>query len=330
MTDLLLARLKEDLVAHAGERVLCLSTTANVRNPSLFVGSPRRTDGLLAGNLIIRDPSLVADIVKAFDPIVSMFFADCEIKAGFDLSKIVCQMVAPGRLHLFKPNDFTVEAMDEWIAARFGAAEPGRAAIIGAGNIGTKIALRLAERGFEVRLFGRKIEKVRVTVAGLESVIRGAGRIVASEDIAEACLGAALVVGCTAGIPVVDREAVASVQDGAMLLDAGNGTFTREGISEAHRRSILVEVLAPSAGWDGFIRRFLITRQMRADLGRRHIDGQFWLVSRGLLGARGDVLVDSISRPTRVLGICDGEGDVMHGEEAGNARMIAEDWIGRV
>ncbi len=69
---------------------------------------------------------------------------------------------------------------------------------------------------------------------------------------------------------------------------------------------------------------------MRAGLGRRCVDGQFWFISRGLLGARGDVLVDSISRPTRVLGICDGGGDVMYGEEADVARMNAEKWIERL
>ena len=78
----------------------------------------------------------------------------------------------------------------------------------------------------------------------------------------------------------------------------------------------MLEVLSPTAGWEGFLRRYAATRKLQQGLGRRQLDGEMWIVSRGVLGATGDVLVDDISQPARVIGVCNGMGDLLYGEEA--------------
>jgi hypothetical protein len=310
-----IAKLHDRLALHDGERVLCLATTANVNNPPVLVGSLRLADGILAGNLILRETVSLPQIIKRFDALISRFFVDCEVKAGIDLGAAVRGLIPENRLHFFKPNDFTVEAADEWVAQRMPNLEGACVVIVGAGNIGAKLALRLAERGSEVRLVGRRIAIVEAMVEGLNAIRCGSGTVTALSSMVHACAGADVIVGCTPGTAAIDTEAVESSQ-ALLLLDIGNGCFTRRAIAAAEERGLSLEVLSPTAGWEGYLRRYAATRKLQQGLGRRQLDSGVWIVSRGIMGAPGDVLVDDISQPNRVIGVCNGMGDLLYGKEA--------------
>jgi hypothetical protein len=322
-------RLYGSLAEHDGERFLCLACTANVNNPPVLVGSSRLFDGVLAGNLILREIALLPGIVKRFEAVVAKFFIDCEIKAGVDLGAAVQPLIAPDKRHFFKPNDFTVEAADEWIAQRMPDLRGTRAAIVGAGNIGAKLALRLAERGNEVRLVARSIAPLKRTVEGLSAIMRGSGSITAVPDVTAACLEAGLIVGCTPGTPAIDAPAVIGSK-AVLLLDVGNGCFTHGAIAAAQQRDLALEVLSPTAGWEGFMRRYFATRKIQQGLGRRQLESGVWVVSRGIMGAAGDVLVDDVSKPRRVIGVCNGVGDLLYGEEAMQRMKYVEESLGIV
>ena len=324
-----LDKLHERIAAHDGERMLCLATTTNVNNPPLLVGSTRMAEGALAGNLILRDATLLPALVDRFEDVVSVFFVDCEVKAEIDLAAAARRAIAPQKLHFFKPNDFTVEAADEWIAQRMPDLIGVRTAVVGAGNVGAKLALRLAERGCEVRLMGLRAASLEATVRGLNAIKRGAGSIVATTDIGAACVDARLVVGCTPGTPAVDAAALTVAGD-VLLLDVGNGCFAPEVIDAAQRRGLMIEVLSPTAGWEGFVRRYSATRELQQGLGRRQLDNGVWIVSRGVMGSAGDVLVDDVSRPGRIIGICNGMGDLLYGEEAMQRMKYVEENLGIV
>jgi len=323
------ANLYERLVSHDGECVLCLATTANVNNPPVLVGSLRQADGILAGNLILRDTAFLPEIVSHFDGVVSRYFVDCEVKAGINLSAAVCDLIPQSRRHFFKPNDFTVEAADEWVAQRMPNLDGACVAIIGAGNIGAKLGLRLAERGCEVRLVGRRTARLDAIVRGLRAILCGSGAVIACPSVLEACAEVDIIIGCTPGTAAIDTEAVA-ISQASLLLDVGNGCFTRDAIAAAQARGLSLEVLAPTAGWEGFLRRYAATRKLQQGLGRRQLDSGEWIVSRGIMGATGDVLVDDISHPARVIGVCNGLGDLLYGEGAMQRIKSVEESLGIV
>lgn len=310
-----LSKLYDRMALHSGERILCVATTANVNNPPVLVASLRLGESVLAGNLILRDSASLPEIINRFDELVSLFFIDCEIKASVDLGVAALGLIPANKRHFFKPNDFTVEAADEWVAQRMPILKGSRVAIVGAGNIGAKLALRLAERGSEVQLVGRRTVTLEATVQGLNAILRGGGIVIACPSIQKACTRADVIIGCTAGTAVIDTETV-EISHASLLLDIGNGCFTRGAIAAAQDRGLLLEVLSPTAGWEGFLRRYVATRKLQQGLGRRQIDSVMWIVSRGVMGAAGDVLVDDISQPTRVIGVCNGMGDLLYGKEA--------------
>jgi len=322
-----ISKLYERLVLHDGECVLCLATTANINNPPVLVGSLRLAEGILAGNLIFRDTGLLPEIIKRFDGLVSQFFIDCEVKAGIDLGAAIPDLIPANRRHFFKPNDFTVEAADEWIAQRMPKLEGTCVTIVGAGNIGAKLALRLAERGSTVKLVGRRAAPLEATAKGLNAILRGNGIVTFCPSILEACERADIIIGCTPGCGVIDTRAI-EISQASLLLDVGNGCFTHDAILAAQERRLLLEVLSPTAGWEGFFRRYVATRKLQKGLGRRQLDTGVWIVSRGIMGASGDVLVDDISQPSMVIGVCNGLGDLIYDDVAMQRIKSVEEDLG--
>jgi hypothetical protein len=61
---------------------------------------------------------------------------------------------------------------------------------------------------------------------------------------------------------------------------------------------------------------------VRELMGRAEIDGVA-VVAGGVLGRAGDVVIDSISHPSRVLGLADGAGGVVYGAAGQGADRIA-------
>lgn len=322
-----LKKLKQKFISFSGECFLCIASTANLNNPSIVLGSDRESDGILAGYIILREIDLLPSIIKTFDKEISKYFIDCEVKSGIDLLKASHDLIPLNRRHYFKPNDFTVEAADEWLAQRIPNLKDVKIAIIGAGNIGTKLALRLAERGSTVRLLRRKPLILEPIVASLNSILRGTGCIVACSSILECCAQASIIIGCTPGTPTIEAEAV-RVSEAAFLLDIGNGCFSKSAIEESRKKGCLLEVLSPAAGWEGFLRRYLVTRNLQRNTGRRQLENGIWIVSRGTLGESDDVLVDNLENPTKIIGVCNGLGDLAYGTKAVQKIKLVEECLG--
>jgi hypothetical protein len=69
------------------------------------------------------------------------------------------------------------------------------------------------------------------------------------------------------------------------------------------------------AGLSGEIVNVLETYELiNRIMGRTEIAG-VQVVSGGVLGRRGDVVVDSITNPTRIIGIADGKGQLLPDEK---------------
>ena len=111
-------------------------------------------------------------ILKNIDGFFSHIFIDCEKKSSlqtvnefdlFNLERLSHEIVKKSFLRFFKGNDLTVDAIDNfifhWSSSKRKMLGGSKLLIVGIGNIGTKIALRLVERGCHVYLLSRSEEK---------------------------------------------------------------------------------------------------------------------------------------------------------------------------
>ena len=134
------------------------------------------------------------------------------------------------------------------------------------------------------------------------------------------------VLGCTPGIPVIDRTVVDNLSEYAKIIDVGNGTVDLEGINLAQERKI--EILSPSsfAGYAGMIENWLLQRRLFGRNKRKLFENNS-LIIPGFFGKRGDVIVDDVDNPARVMGICDGKGNILSKE---NSQPIFMDFLAQI
>lgn len=311
-----LSRIKEKLLSSKKEKLLCLSTTANVNNPAIYFGSFRETEATLAGNIIVRELLDVEKVIEMFDGLVEYFLIDSEVKNEVpNLEAYAMSRIKKSKYLIYKPNDFTVSALDMLIASVRGSIRGQTVYIVGMGNIGAKAALCLVERGAVVYGYERNQKKLAAIINGLNAFKRSNTEIASVSELHGLEESIDILIGATPGTPVIDEKLIQKVKPNGMIIDVGNGTLTREGIEKAKAQGLLVYSLSSFGGYTGMIENWLFQRAfLQKPLKKEY--KELSLIVPGILGARGQVLVDDVENPTRVIGICDGKGELFTKDEA--------------
>jgi len=317
--------IKHKLTLTQKEKLLCLSTTANIHNPDIYFGSMRETATTLAGNIIVRDVSELDHIIEMFDGFVDYFLIDPEIKNEVpNLESYSISRIQKSKYLVYKPNNFTVAALDMMIAHLFGTIRGKRIYIVGFGNIGSKAAVSLCERGAHIIAYERNTEKLKKQIEGLNFLKRSDSQIDAAINMVEGARDADIIIGCTPGVPVINPEMVCLMKPNGTIIDVGNGTITPEGIAQAHERNIEMLSLSSMGGYVGMVENWLYQRKVFQGERKKVVDN-ITLIIPGILGGYGDILVDSLEQPTKVIGVCNGRGDLIPSEEAKQyLRQLAE------
>jgi len=95
------------------------------------------------------------------------------------------------------------------------------------------------------------------------------------------------------------------------VLDAGIRSLSRKAIERAQERGLAVFRSETRAGYISEIECALITRELfQSVVGSRVLEGTR-IVAGGIIGERGDIVVDSVTQPERVYGVADGAGGLI-------------------
>lgn len=309
-------KLKKLLSESSKERILCISTTANINNPQVFIGGIRETNSTIAGNIILRDKEVIQYIIDEYDGFVEYFMIDCEIKNEIkDLESYIIPLIKKSKIAIYKPNDFAVESLDVLISTICVSLLGKNVFIVGAGNLGSKISLKLCERGANVFLFDRDKDKLEKIIEGINLIKRSNTDIKKIDEIASLDQLFDVVIGCTQGLPAVTPEVVSLIKNGGIIIDAGNGTISTDAINLSKKRNNEIICLSSLPGYVGMIENWLLQRDFLKSKKSLQF-GQYSVVTLGILGARGDIIVDSIEHPARIIGMCDGKGDILDWTES--------------
>lgn len=294
--------------------IFSIANTANRNNAPLLFPAIRETDATIAGNVLVTSKEQIEQVLEIVDGLVDVILMDTEAKtAGFENGeKIFQKRVKKSRLLTFKPNDLTADALDALVAQIASPLSGKKAAVIGAGNVGSKIALKLVERGIDVVLTRRNKEALQKISDGINAIkpARELAKTSWTADNLEASRGVDLLIGVSNGVAVVTKEMVMAMQSSGTIIDVGNGALFPEAVQEANRRGIAVLCLFTKPAYEGAIKTIFETQKLIQRINRRSI-GSFSILSGGVLGEKGDIIVDDVRNPKRILAIADGRGDVM-------------------
>ena len=300
----------------------CIGNTRKVSTSGLFFTPIRHTEKLVAGSVIVYSVAQAEEIVNKIDGKVDYILVDSEKKISSELYKEdvgnierkVRSVVKFSKIFTYKGNDLTVNSIDIILEQLFSDKKRGiggkKASIIGAGNIGSKLALRLVERGVDVVMTRRDTAKLNSIVNALNLIKpkETLANITGTTDNLAASNGADILVALTSGKPVITREIINSLNKSAILMDAGKGCFSPKAIRLANREKITIYRPDIKIGFEGFTSSLFKTDTViDSSIGRRLLKGVS--VVSGLLGNLNEIIVDDYTKPQVVYGVADGYGE---------------------
>jgi len=307
-------KIMHELNQSAKPKYICLSTTANINNKELIFTSLRETKSSIAANFIFRNDKFLHEIIQFFDGKVESFLIDTEIKNEFhDLAEKSISQIKHSKAITYKPNDFTISALDAFLSVKFTHLLNKNILIVGSGNIGIKTALLLAEKGAQIWLYGRNCLKTAKIIEGLNLFQKGKHSIIQVIDKSR-LNNMDIAIGCSPGIPVIDEEICKNTKE--CIIDAGNGTISKNAIELATKKNIPIYVLSSLPGYIGYIENLEKTIATVELIKSKKISPTNSLLTTGLLGAYGDIIVDNIDDIKRIIAVCDGNGDVLYQSDA--------------
>jgi hypothetical protein len=313
--------------------IFSIGNTQKIDKGGLFFPPIRETKEVVAGNVILYNVAQARHIAQLVDGKVDYIFVDAEkkvVRSQYgkrdvgNIERAVKEVVAYSKVVTFKPNDLTVDSIDSLLAQLVPKIGGKKIAILGAGNIGSKLALKLVERGAWVYITRLKYEDTKLISKALNLIKpkQTLATITPCKSNLKAVDDAQIVFGCTTGVQVITKKMVERMADEAIIVDVGKGTITSEALEAAERRGFLLIRLCPLPGFSGVVSNVLATeRMLRDSFGRRRI-GDFIVVSGGILGRRGDIVVDNVNNPKKIFGMADGHGDFIRPLDSKNRSKI--------
>ncbi|WP_411843772.1 hypothetical protein [Salinicoccus sp. HZC-1] len=248
-------------------------------------------------------------IIEEYNQSNIFFLLDTEKKQGislYDEAQITNKID-------YKPNDLTMEAADLTLLNYFDKNISEQSiAIYGTGNIAFKLALRLSERNADIFLYGRNKNKVRTCVEALRQITFDQNLIhYGDTKVKVDCL-----VSCVSADEIIDVKYLDILKQNSLCLDGGIGNFSKEFIKlslEKGHEVRRLDVRQSQEIMDGYINS-RINSEFSKVIGRDTIKNQS-VVAGGIMGLDGEIIIDSITKPSKVIGIANGIGGVKNESE---------------
>tara|TARA_B110001452_G_C15238649_1_gene428891 strand:+ start:1739 stop:2779 length:1041 start_codon:yes stop_codon:yes gene_type:complete len=303
-----------------------ISNTAKFKNVPFFITPIRETKNFHYFGITLFNDIVAKKICKIIDGKFDTIFVDSE-KKSLNLSKknhltnierVVKENIRKSYLKFYKANDLTVDAAENFLVLRFKNEIRNlggkKILIIGVGNIGFKLSLRLVERGANVEIYRRDTKKLN-KICELINFIKPVGNIssVKPFKLSEKKLkGFDIIICCAKGTNIIKLKKISDLNKKVVLLDIGKGMFDKNTLNNLIKNNLKVFRLDVSSSLDMEIENSEIFKLIEKKKYNARKVGGFTLVSSGLLGQEKDIIVDDVYNPKMIFGICDGKGDFVN------------------
>lgn len=317
----------------------CIGNTRKI-NDTGFYFTPLRESGkvVLAGAIVYSEHTARA-FAASVDGKVDYVFVDAEKKTVLDdpnqdnglsnIERAVRETVKASKIVTYKGNDITADALDSFIAellSEFPRGLGGRkAGIVGVGNVGAKLALKLVERGMCVNLYRRDTEKLRKITEAINMIkpAETAASAVCSLDLLSVARDVDVLIGLTQGVGVINRDAVNVLSRIGVVIDGGKGSIKPCAFERSMELGIPIYRADVQHSFLGHVEMIIETEQkVNLHMGRKEFEGVS-VVSAGLMAGLGEVVVDSVSVPSTIMGIGNGRGDFLSNLGPAQVEMLA-------
>lgn len=300
-----------------------ISNTAKFKNIPFYFTPIRETKNFYYFGITLFNDIFVKKICEIIDGNFDTIFVDTEKKSLnlrkknylTNVERAVKENIKKSYLKFYKANDLTVDAAENFLELQFKNEVRNlggkRLLIIGVGNIGFKLCLRLVERGANVEIYRRDTKKLN-QICQLINFIKPAGNNsgVKPFNLKKNNLNNFdIIICCAKGANIVKLKKIDELKKNVILLDIGKGMFDQKTLYNLNKNNLPVYRLDVSSSLDMEVENSEIFKLLEKKKYNIVKVGKYNLVSSGLLGKKNDIIVDNTDSPKLIFGVCDGKGD---------------------
>ena len=317
--DILLKELRARAVKAGKFSALNVVTGEKPLQEFLVSGNIHSTQSHVVGSVTLTGDEHLRTVLQAVDGRADVVLLDVDRKpfGPTNAAETASAILKKSALLTYLDSHVWVEAVEDQVVRLLHEVLNDSEIVIAGDHPRSRfLALRFAERGASVTL----LQDPQQTAAESLDQIRSLS--LEGQQLRLSCLRpdapgafdalsrASVVVAWPAGQAWFDKAFAQQLSRNTYVIDAGIGTLLPEGIAEAQLRGCLllrVNIWPALTGSLSSAHESLL--ETREALGWKTLDGVS-VVAGGAMGKSGDVIVDSVHHPTRVIGVCDGQGGV--------------------
>lgn len=307
-----------DLKGNLNKKIVFTVGNTRVLDSSSFYLTPTRfIDDLLISGIVLFSETEGSIVFNLLDGKVDFIFVDCEKKSKnnksgfFNIERLSVELITKSKLYFYKGNDVTVDSIDSFIFQFYKSSNQllggKNFLVVGIGNIGFKIALKLVERGANVFLKSRNYSKAKL-LADTINLIKPSETISLVKVYSPKLKYNAVILSHLK--PLADNDDVINktLCSDSLMIDVGKGCLTNHQIKLLNDKNIVSYRLDIG---ETFINQIKLTlsgiKKFNIPKSKKLIEG-YSLIEPGIIGKENDVVIDSIKNPKIIYGICNGIG----------------------
>ena len=268
-------------------------------------------------------------IFLAFNLKKALYIENSKTASGVEfgnISSAVRKTFPSHKIINYKPNDLTVESIWFFLSHQFKNFANLKIAIIGSGNIGFKLALKLVESGSYVNL-NRRDKVLGLQLASTINSVKPKNTLANAEyyeDPVRACALCDVVIGTGKTDTLIINESMVSViVKGGILVDCGKGNITESAIDYAYELGLKIYRSDVTSGIISFVdQAIMIKKIINNKTGRKLLGDNIYIISGGIYGRLGDIIVDNFDSPKIIYGMADGRGQFIEKLTSSQSKQI--------
>lgn len=304
--------------------VYTIGNTRVLDDSKYYVTPIREYEEFIVIGIIVFSENEAKIVLQKIDGLVDYIFIDCEKKSKnisegfFNIERLSHEIITKSTLKFYKGNDLTVESIDNFIFYYFLNNEKLLGGlnilIIGIGNIGFKIALKLLERGANIFLSSSN-EKRAENLCALLNDIKPKETLASAKPFIQE--NEQVLLDCIIFTGLAPKETNTiylknNIKKETLILDVGKGCLNPSQLDLLQKSGIIPYRLDIGESLQNKI-KIELSSKFKFKLPRAiQIDKDLTLVEIGIVGKKGDILVKSIAQPILLIGMCDGKGGLIN------------------
>ena len=290
--------------------VLTITKSMKDENVKTFIPFIRVTNNTIIGNVETENPDALKQMIEEVDGLIDFILLDESL--AVEISDIPAKV---SKLLYYSEASAQVNAAEAYLGNLNAKKRGVKYVISGINQVSLSFAERLIQKNISVSLHDDSPEVLDAAVKLLEQK----NKFIFSDSIGKVSLmindedfdGVIGFKKCNSEFETL----IPKVKKSGFIMDAYIGSFSEDFITLARHHKLAVYRLDMRAGLASEVSLRLETHNLINNVfGKVFID-EVPVVAGGVVGELGMVVVDSLSKPTKILGIANGKGGLLSSKE---------------